>query len=93
MDDIQQFNNDSSQITTTSGLTVTSSQDIQSNYNLNYLPSTSHVISDNSLHRIEVDLFSNSDRDSIDSIDLIMKKLTIYRIRTLWKQRMLNILQ
>lgn len=67
MVDIQQLNNDSLQITTTSGLTITSSQDTQSNNNLNSLPSTSHGISDNSLHRIEVDLFSNSDRDSIDS--------------------------
>lgn len=66
MDDIQQLINNSSQ-TTTTGLTITSSQDTQSNYNLNCLPSTSRGISENSLHRIEVDLFSDSDRDSIDS--------------------------
>jgi hypothetical protein len=67
MDEIQQLNNDSSQITTAHGLTLTSSQDTQSNYNLNCLPSTSHGISYNSLQRIEVDLFNNSDRNSIDS--------------------------
>jgi len=74
MVDIQQLNNDSSQITTTSGLTITSSQDTQSNYNLNSLPSTSHGISDNSLHRIEVDLFSNSDSFDYEEIDNISDK-------------------
>jgi len=75
MDGIQQLNNDSSQNTTTSGLTITSSQDTQSNCNLNFLPSTSHAISDNSLHKIEVDLFSISDRDSIDSDSFYYKEI------------------
>ncbi|XP_050547637.1 uncharacterized protein LOC126909255 [Daktulosphaira vitifoliae] len=68
MNEIKLLNDDCSQTKTNSDIPTTQqSSDIQLNNNLNCSQSTSYEIPDKALPRVEVDLFSDSDKDSINS--------------------------
>ncbi|XP_050540303.1 zinc finger MYM-type protein 5-like [Daktulosphaira vitifoliae] len=68
VDEIKLLNDDCSQTKTNSDIPTTQqSSDIQLNNNLNCSQSTSYEIPDKALPRVEVDLFSDSDKDSINS--------------------------